>query len=224
MSLRLMPISSMPWPEKTSSIGPACACDVELDHPLVELARRAAGPAACRGWRRARRRATTSSSVPLENGLAGPARQQEVEQPLLGQRSRPARAPPPPSRLLTMLTAELGEVADHRLDVAADVADLGVLGGLDLEERRLGEPGEPAGDLRLPDPGGADHDDVLRRDLVAQLRRQVLAPPAVAQRDGHRALGALLADDVAVQLGDDLGRRERGSGRHRTSTVMWSLV
>jgi hypothetical protein len=31
----------------------------------------------------------------------------------------------------------------------------------------------------------------------------LLAAPAVAQRDGHRALGAGLADDVLVEFGDD---------------------
>ncbi len=36
---------------------------------------------------------------------------------------------------------------------------------------------------------------------------ELLPPPAVAQRDGHGArFGVLLADDVAVELGDDLAR------------------
>jgi hypothetical protein len=38
----------------------------------------------------------------------------------------------------------------------------------------------------------------------------VRAPPAVAQGDGDRALCRVLADDVAVELGDDLAR---GHGR-----------
>src|SRR5260370_29489558 len=45
---------------------------------------------------------------------------------------------------------------------------------------------------------------VLGRDLLAQAVGHVLAAPAVAQRDGHGALGASLAYDVAVQFGDDL--------------------
>jgi hypothetical protein len=40
----------------------------------------------------------------------------------------------------------------------------------------------------------------------AQLFVDLLAPPAVAQRDGHGALGVVLADDVAVEFGDDLLR------------------
>ena len=44
------------------------------------------------------------------------------------------------------------------------------------------------------------------RALVAQLGRQLLAPPAVAQRHRDCALGGALADDVAVELGHDLAR------------------
>src|SRR5437867_143649 len=113
---------------------------------------------------------------------------------------------------------ELGEVADHRLHVTAHVADLGVLGGLHLQERRLGQLGKPARDLGLADARGADHDDVLRRHLVPQLRRQVLPAPAISQRDGHRPLGRLLAHDVAVQLRDDLHGRQLAHGK--ASTVM----
>jgi hypothetical protein len=63
----------------------------------------------------------------------------------------------------------LGQVAGDLLDVAADVADLGELGRLDLDERRVGELGQPAADLGLAAAGRADHQDVLGRDLVAQL-------------------------------------------------------
>src|SRR5882724_162010 len=41
---------------------------------------------------------------------------------------------------------------------------------------------EPARHLGLPDAGRSDHDDVLRRDLVAQLLGHLLAAPAIAQR------------------------------------------
>ena len=66
----------------------------------------------------------------------------------------------------------------------------------------------PPRHLGFPDARGPDHDDVLRRDLVAELGRNVLPPPPIAQRDRHGALGLLLADDVAIELGDDLGRRQ----------------
>src|SRR5205085_11273666 len=44
--------------------------------------------------------------------------------------------------------------------------------------------------------GGSNHDDILGRDIFAQLRRQLLAAPAVADGDGHGPLGRVLADDV----------------------------
>ena len=108
-----------------------------------------------------------------------------------------------------MLDRDLDEIAHHRLDVAADVADLGELRRFHLQERRLREPRQAAGDLGLADAGRPDHQDVLRRDLFGHVGRELLAAHAVAQRDGDRALGRALADHVLVQLGDDLPRRQR---------------
>ncbi len=100
--------------------------------------------------------------------------------------------------------ADLDQVAHDLVNVAADIADLGELGGLDLEEGRAGELGEAARDLRLADAGRADHEDVLGQHLLAHLAFEPLTAPAVAQRDGDGALGVALADDMAVKLGDDL--------------------
>jgi hypothetical protein len=102
----------------------------------------------------------------------------------------------------------LHEVARDLLDVAADVADLGELGRLDLQERRLCQLGEAARDLGLADAGRADHQDVLGQHLLAQGFRQLLAAPAVAERDRDGALGIALAHDMAVELGDDLAGTE----------------
>ena len=111
-----------------------------------------------------------------------------------------------------------------RLDVAADVADLGELRRLDLDERRAGELGETSRDLGLPDAGGADEDDVVRRDLVADRLGRALAAPAIAQRDRDGLLRVALPDDVAIELRDDLTRCQIGEpgerlfgavGRHR---------
>ena len=82
--------------------------------------------------------------------------------------------------------------------------------------------GQPAGDLRLSHAGRADHDDVFRRDLFADLLGQLLPTPAVAQRDGHRSLRIVLADDVLVELGDDFARRH--FAHFSSSTTMLSLV
>ena len=80
-----------------------------------------------------------------------------------------------------LLHGHLGQVADDGVHVLADVADLGELGRLDLDERRVGQPRQPARDLGLAHAGGADHEDVLGRDLAAQLLVHLLAAPAVAQ-------------------------------------------
>src|SRR3712207_8952107 len=69
--------------------------------------------------------------------------------------------------------------------------------------------------LRFPATGRSDHQDVLRRHLVAQLGRELLAAPAVAQSDGDGALGVVLADDVLVERGDD--RLDRKSTRLNSS-------
>jgi hypothetical protein len=104
----------------------------------------------------------------------------------------------------------IGQVADDLLDIAADITNLGELGRLDLQEGRAGELREPAADLGLADAGRADHQDVLRKHLLAQGRVQLLAPPAVAQRHRHRALGRRLANDEPVEFRDDLAGGQVG--------------
>ncbi len=101
----------------------------------------------------------------------------------------------------------LHQLADHALDVAAVVADLGVLAGLDLDEGRPGERGQPTGDLGLADARGADHENILRRDFLAELIVKLLPPPAIADGDGDGPLGVVLANDVAIKFGDNLARR-----------------
>ena len=132
-----------------------------------------------------------------------------VEHPLLGGIER-ALAHLGHLLLARHLHRDVRQLLHDRVDVAADVADLGELGGLDLDERRIGELGQTPRDLGLADPGRADHEDVLGRDLLAQRLTHLHAAPAVAQRDRHRALGGVLADDVLVQLLDDLAGCECG--------------
>ena len=98
----------------------------------------------------------------------------------------------------------LDKIADHRLDVPADVADLGELGRLDLDERCVDDLGEPPCDLRLAHAGRTLHDDVLGRDLVAQSLRKLRTAISVAQGDRDRLLRRVLSDDVSVKLFDYL--------------------
>ena len=106
------------------------------------------------------------------------------------------------------LDRDIDQVLHDGLDVAADIAHLGELGGLDLDEGRVREPRQAAGDLGLATAGGPDHQDVLGRDFLAQRLRHLHAAPAVAQRDRDSAFGGVLADDVLVQFADDLARRQ----------------
>ena len=76
------------------------------------------------------------------------------------------------SRRLTIAIATSTSSLHHRLDVAPDVADLGVLRRLDLHERRVDQLRQPPRNLGLADAGRAYHDDVLRRHLVPKLLRQ----------------------------------------------------
>src|SRR5262249_21943152 len=48
----------------------------------------------------------------------------------------------------------------------------------------------------------------LRRHVLAEIRRELLPSPTIANGDRDRPLGRILADDVFVELGDDLTRRE----------------
>ena len=106
-----------------------------------------------------------------------------------------------------LLDRGLGEVANDGINVAADVADFGELGRFDLDKRSVGKLRQAAGDLRLADAGRADHQNVFRRDLLAQRFGDLLPPPAVPERDGDRALRGVLSDNVLVELVDDLGGR-----------------
>src|SRR6266513_2109807 len=153
----------------------------------------------------------------LDLSRAG-GRQQRIENPLLGSFLRP-RAHAARRLLAGLLYADLDQVAHDGIDVAADVAHLGELGRLDLDERRVGEPRQATGNLGLAHAGRADQQDVLRRDLLTQGLGYLLAPPAVAQRDGDRALRPPLPDDVLVELVHDLLRRH--AAHSSTSMLRW---
>ena len=149
--------------------------------------------------------AAASGAIADRAADLGGRRIEDVEQALLGGVAgldRDARA----FLLAHHLDRDFGQVADHRFDVAADVADLGVARGLDLDERGLGQARQAARDLGLADAGRPDHQDILGRDFVAQLGRDVLPPPSIAQRDRHGALGVVLSHDIAVEFRDDFAR------------------
>ena len=189
-------ICSMPMLEKICTGTPRCST---FSSTILS----SSSPASRRAFILSRVRCWRSCSSAWSASEVDGAGQQQFEQPFrdafLGLGLDDAAL-----LLLDHADGDVGQVADHAFDVAADVADLGVLGRLDLEERGADELGEAAGDLGFADAGRADHDDVLGRDVLANLGRQLLPPPAIADGDGHGPLGGVLADDVFVQFGDDL--------------------
>ena len=133
-------------------------------------------------------------------------RQQQLDQPLLcGELGAVFH-------LVELLFAhhvdgDLDEVAHDGLNVAANVADLGKLRRLHLEERRVRQLCQPSCNLGFADAGRADHEDVLRHDLFGEIGRQLLPSRAVAQRNRHSTLGSSLTNDILIKLSDDLARR-----------------
>ena len=125
--------------------------------------------------------------------------------------------------LLGQADGRFDQIADNRLHIAADIAHLGELGCLDLNKRRVHQLGQTAGDLGLAHAGGADHQDVFRRDLLLHLAGKLRAAIAIAQRHSDGALGVFLTDDIAVKLAHDFTGRQLIHASI-TSTRMWSLV
>ena len=93
-------------------------------------------------------------------------------------------------RFARLLDRDFDQVAHDAVDVAADVADFGELGRFDLDERRVGQFRQTPRDFGFADAGRSDHQNVLRRDFLAQRIFDLLTAPAVAQRDGDRFLRA----------------------------------
>jgi hypothetical protein len=106
---------------------------------------------------------------------------------------------------------DLHKIAHDRVHFAPDIAHFSELGGLNLDERCLGQARQPSCDFGLADSCGADHENVLRRDFGTQRFGDLASAPAIAQGDRDRALGRFLAHDVLIQLFDYF---TRGHLRH----------
>ena len=143
--------------------------------------------------------------------LAGVFADQSVDDPLLGQHLGPG------VDLLAVdlagrVDGDLDQVADDLFHITPDITDFGEFGGLDLDEGGLRQTGQAAGDLGLADAGRPDHQDIFGQHFFAHGAFQLLAPPAVAEGNGDGALGGGLADNVAVEFGDDLAGGEAAHG------------
>src|SRR5690606_38445033 len=117
-------------------------------------------------------------------------------------------------RSLDVVIGVLQERDDDVLDVLADVAGLGEVGGVGDGERDVDDASEGLREQRLAGAGRPEQEDVrlLKLDLVVLTghpgaragpgpagRFGVDALVVVVHRDGQDLLGALLADDVLVE-------------------------
>ena len=133
--------------------------------------------------------------------------QNQVDDALLGEHGR-AHLDLLAGLLLADPHAGLDQIADDALHVAADIADLGEFRRLDLDKRRVHQLGQTAGDFGLAHARRADHQDVFGHDFIPDFLRKLRAAIAVAQGDGDGALGLVLTDDIAIQLANNLFRRQ----------------
>ena len=113
---------------------------------------------------------------------------------------------------LGRLDVEVGGVQQLQqqvLDVLADVAGLGQRGGVADGEGHVEDLGQRAGQQRLAAAGRADEQDVALIDLDVAVALVAEAEALVVVVDGDREdlLGAVLADDVLVELVLDGARR-----------------
>ena len=98
------------------------------------------------------------------------------------------------------------EIADDLLHVPPDIADLGEFGGLNFQEGRIGKLCQTPRHFGFSNTGWPDHQDILWRYLIADGRVCLFTAPAIAQGDGHSALGLCLANNMAIKFGDNLAR------------------
>ena len=128
-------------------------------------------------------------------------------------------------RLLHHADGGFYQIPHHGFHIPAHVAHLGIFGGFYLNEGGVDQLGQAAGDFGFAHAGGAHHQNVFRGDLLLHFRIQLAAAPAVAQGDSHGSFGLVLADDIAVELLDDLpGFEVHTLHAYTSSTRIWSLV
>ena len=199
-----MPISSTPLLENISK--------GEADFSLTSISTRRSSRSPSRSCRRSFSRVSWNAGSPpprhrFPGGAEGGRRRSRSRSSVLNLRLFPDLFD---FFLTDHIHRHPDQVADDGLDVPADIAHLGEFAGFDLEERRGRELGQPARDLGLSDARRSDHEDVFRGDLIGQFGGNPPPPITVAQGDRHGFFRRILPDDIFIELGDDLPRRQLG--------------
>src|SRR5450830_150077 len=160
-------------------------------------------------------RGTLGFHVLHDTKIAPRGRNQDVENPIFG-RVFGACAHFFHLSDASLLDGNIGQIADDGVNILANVADLGELGGLDLDERRIGEPRQTPRDFGFTHTSRANHQSVLGSNFCTQAGLDLLAPPAIAQCNGHRPLGLLLANNVFIKFKNNFLRSHGFSNQLRT--------
>ena len=90
-----------------------------------------------------------------------------------------------------------------------------------FDERRISEFCEAASYLSFAHASGTYHQNILGGDFSAQFRVNLQASPAIAQRNGHCALGFGLPNNVFIELVNNFTRRH---SRHGLTQCFDSVV
>ena len=100
------------------------------------------------------------------------------------------------------IARRLDQAEQDVLDILADVAGLGQRGGVGDREGHIEQLGQRLGQQRLAAAGRADQQDVALLELDVVVAVEPGVDPLVVVVDGDREdlLGAVLADDVLVEL------------------------
>ncbi len=106
-------------------------------------------------------------------------------------------------KLTGLFDGDVDQVSNNGVDIAPDIAHFSELGGFNFDKRGVGQLGQASRNFGFADPGGADHENILRHDLVTQRLRDLLAAPAVTQGDGYGSFRFLLANNMLVEFGDN---------------------
>ena len=98
----------------------------------------------------------------------------------------------------------INKITNHRLNVAANIADFSEFRGLHLDKRSFCQLGKPAGNFGFSYAGRADHNNVVGHDLITKIVTDMLAAKSVAQSNSNRFFSIFLANDIFIELRNNL--------------------
>mmetsp|Transcript_76483 Transcript_76483/g.205990 ORF Transcript_76483/g.205990 Transcript_76483/m.205990 type:complete len:360 (+) Transcript_76483:886-1965(+) len=96
------------------------------------------------------------------------------------------------------------EILDDGVNILAVEADFGVFCCFDFDERRATELGQSPCNFSLPDSGWPDHQNIFWDHFIAKGGLELHTAPPVPHCNCDSPLSLLLADDVLVEIINDL--------------------